>query len=473
MEREIILYHKTKPQREMNDAVYSDAVIINLLAGRQTGKTHYMEFDAVEWAMNNPKNKNTGKSITVAFISLVGSANLKIMKAVEEWFDEYPEIKDFIFRKFDLHNGYIYFQNGAKIRFLSMDSGNTLRGGTYDRVYVDECAFMREKDFTDIIMPFVTRTGGKIITGSTPNGRNWWYKMWKKGRIKNSVEINSSISTKHTYLDLKDEDNFDEIERTVLALKGNMTQQSFKREFLCKFVTDSSVFSNTDECANSELVKIEPSILSNVFHSKLHSMNDRQREMSRKLRTDERYINEYNKVKDGVYMSVDVGVMFDYTVCMVMNSRFEVVDYIRFNKKEDGLSSSEFVKTIVDFYRKWDKFLRIGYFEVNNKELLYDELVDEHRCHKLYDFTTNASNKPKIINQLVKFFEDGKISIPNGEENEWLIGELDDFQGRKNRVTGNIQYSNDDPNIHDDGVMALAIVTECIVEERYGGVDLL
>ena len=55
---QIKLYKPTEPQKDFHRLVHKDAPFIScLVAGRQTGKTFYMQNDCVMRALNNPKHR--------------------------------------------------------------------------------------------------------------------------------------------------------------------------------------------------------------------------------------------------------------------------------------------------------------------------------------------------------------------------------------------------------------------------------
>ena len=165
---------------------------------------------------------------------------------------------------------------------------------------------------------------------------------------------------------------------------------------------------------------------------------------------------------------MDIGVSYDYTVLTAMNQDYEVIGIDRFNLKEEGMDSSDFKQRIKDFYLNYDDTLAACYFEINNNELLFEEISSDDAMYKMLPFNTTSQTKPEIIRNLIKLFEDKKILIPNSDE---LVKELYDFRGKRNAITGNMQFSNTDGK-HDDMVMSLAITAFCVREEQDGGITM-
>ena len=413
---QIKLYKPTQPQVDFHKLVHEDAPFIScLVAGRQTGKTFYMQNDAVMRALNNPKHR-------MFWVSPIQDQANKVMKDIEGMFSSHQDLWTKIIKRYDRKANEMYFYNGSFIKFRSADSGDNLRGATLDYIYLDEAAYMKLDFINEVLLPMVTRTGGKVTAASTFNGPNWFYDWFKEGQQEENWEQIKSI--KRTYLDLND----DKVAKTVLGIKKSMTKAQFDQEFLCKPVSANALFSN-----------VEDAVVDNI---------------------DTRC--------ERVYIGMDIGVAQDYTVLTAISDDYRVVDIDRFNYKEEGMDYEEFKERIKAFYLKHDQYLAAAYFEVNNNDLLFDDLTDDERLYKLIPFTTSAQSKPEIVRNLIKLFEDKVIKIPKNTD---LIKELYDFKSKRNAITGNLQFSNTDGK-HDDMVMSLAICAYCAVEEQDGGVTL-
>jgi len=413
---QIKLYKPTKPQVDFHKLVHEDAPFISaLVAGRQTGKTFFMQNDAVLRALNNAKHR-------MFWVSPIQDQANKVMKDIEGMFSSHQDVWNKIIKRYDRKANEMYFYNGSFIKFRSADSGDNLRGATLDYIYLDEAAYMKLDFINEVLLPMVTRTGGKVCAASTFNGPNWFYDWYKEGQVEENWEQIKSI--KKTYLDLND----DKVAKTVLGIKKSMTKAQFDQEFLCRPVSANALFSN-----------VEDAIVDNL---------------------DTRC--------ERVYIGMDIGVAQDYTVLTAISDDYRVIDIDRFNYKEEGMDYEEFKERIKSFYLKHDNNLAAAYFEVNNNDLLFDDLTDDDRLYKLIPFTTSAQSKPEIIRNLIKLFEDKVIKIPKNTD---LIKELYDFKSKRNAITGNLQFSNTDGK-HDDMVMSLAICAYCAVEEQDGGVTL-
>jgi len=413
---QIKLYKPTEPQVDFHRLAHDDSPFIScLVAGRQTGKTFYMQNDAVMRALNNPKHR-------MFWVSPIQDQANKVMKDIEGMFSSHQDLWTKIIKRYDRKANEMYFYNGSFIKFRSADSGDNLRGATLDYIYLDEAAYMKLDFINEVLLPMVTRTGGKVTAASTFNGPNWFYDWYKEGQQEENWEQIKSI--KRTYLDLDD----DNVAKTVLGIKKSMTKAQFDQEFLCKPVSANALFSNVEDAV----------------------------------------VDKLDTRCERTYIGMDIGVAQDYTVLTAMSDDYRVIDIDRFNYKEEGMDYEEFKARIKSFYLKHDRNLAAAYFEVNNNDLLFDDLTDDDRLYKLIPFTTSAQSKPEIIRNLIKLFEDKVIKIPKNTD---LIKELYDFKSKRNAITGNLQFSNTDGK-HDDMVMSLAICAYCAAEEQDGGVTL-
>lgn len=413
---QIKLYKPTQPQKDFLKVLYEDKPFITLAAmGRQTGKTYSMMNDAVMRALNNKRHR-------IFWVAPIMEQSGKVMKDIEAMFVGHQDLFEKIIKRFDRKLHEIYFHNGSFIKFRSGEAGDNLRGATLDFIYIDEAAYQKQSFISEVLLPMVTRTNGRVCMASTFNGPNWFYDWYKDGQVESNWEQIKSI--KRTYLDLNDPD----VEKTVLGIRKSMSKAEFEQEFLCRPVSANALFSNIEDAVTDQL----------------------------------------NTDYERIYIGMDIGVAQDYTVLTAMTENYEVVDIHRFNYKEEGMDYDEFKQVIKDFYMKHDKKLAAAYFEMNNNDLLFDDLTDDERLYKMIPFQTTAKSKPEMIRNLIKLFEDKVIKIPNNSD---LIKELYDFKSKRNPITGNLQFSNTDGK-HDDMVMSLAIAAYCLKEETDGGVTL-
>ena len=430
--QQIKLYNPSLPQQWANDCVHIRKPFITCLKyGRQTGKSFWGLMDMILRGMNTP-------NIKIRYVTPAYSLATKHMQTIDNLFNGNEDVKDKIFKKIRYKEQEYTFHNGTVASFLSAEAEDNLRGDTCHFMYIDEAAFIKESTYTEILLPMLTRTKGRLAMFSTPNGKNWFYDLYEKGLKKENHSLVYSISA--TYLDLKDQDDYQDILRVIEALRSSMSANSFNREVMGEFISDMSLFAGVAEARRSE-----------NWYEEYH-----------KFTTE---IVNGVRVAPKKFIGIDIGVVNDFTVLTCIDENKVVVDIDRFNMADEKYTHKEFKDRIARFYRKHDADLVSAYLEINNKELLYDELVDEYGMYKLNDVRTSPMNKPDMVDRLVKLFDEYVIRIPY---NEQLEKELYAFTSVQNKITGRWQYKGSD-NIHDDMVMSLVIAVVCMFEETTSG----
>ena len=202
---QIKLYNPTQPQKDFHNLIHEDKPFIGcIVAGRQTGKTFFMQNDCLMRALNNPRQR-------IFWVSPIQDQANKVMKDIEGMFSGRTEIFQKIIKRFDRKSNEMYLYNGSFIKFRSADSGDNLRGATLDFIYIDEAAYLKLDFINEVLLPMVTRTKGRVCASSTFNGPNWFFDWYKEGQLQENWEQMKSI--KRTYQDLKDP----EVSKTVLG----------------------------------------------------------------------------------------------------------------------------------------------------------------------------------------------------------------------------------------------------------------
>jgi phage FluMu gp28-like protein len=418
---EVKLYEPTKPQLELLNIIHNLEPVITLANfGRQTGKTYCTINDAIVEGMNKKQQK-------LLYISPTYDNNRRIMTDVDTLFEEHKEVKNLIFNQIRYkEQEYVFKNTGSVLSLRSAEQGDTLRGRKAHKIYVDEAAFISESTIVEILLPMITRTNGKMVLTSTPNGRNWWYEWYQKGLVNhNDYDPKKLISLHRTYQDLNDP----EVDKIIDVFRDIMTADQFNREVMAMFITDDTLFSNVDACIRKEQVKVEDG--------------------------------------DQLFIGVDIGVSNDYTVVTVMNQRYEVIEIDAFNMRETNLTHKEFKDRIMALYYKHFKHLVAMYIELNNQELLIEELEEDYKdSYKIFPLSMQTKTKGEVISNLRFLFDKMKITIP---DNSTLINELYGYKAKRSMLTGRLQYSNKGVD-HDDYVMSLAICAYAVLEELDTGI---
>lgn len=422
-ELKIKFYNPTYPQVKALNVLYKEKPFITLMNyGRQTGKSYMALMEAMNMCLTK-YGWNGSLQYRVMFVTPSYNLAAKHIQTIEAMFEGNKEAAKLIFKDkgIKVKQQEVHFRNGAVLLFRSAEMGDNLRGDTINFMLIDEAAFIPKKMINEVLLPMLTQTQGRVLIFSTPNGRNWFYEMYVQGQDPKNKE--NIISVRSDYRDLNNKD----VDRVIASLRANMTSAQFAREVLGEFVTDGSLFNN-----------VEGRIFPDGYE--IDDKCDR-------------------------FIGIDIGVVNDYTVLTCINRKGEVVDIDRFNTKDDNLSYEAYVARIKEFVLKHDRYLVAAYFEINNKDLLFEDITSDERMYKIEPFNTNISTKPKIINNLIKMFEEEKILIP---DYDILIAELYAYSSKTNPITGKVQFQNQG-EAHDDTVSSLALAAWAMYEWSDGG----
>lgn len=223
-------YKLHKAQKHI-DATYKGVVNQLFVANcsRQFGKTYWACVKAVECALSKP---NAQIRYGAAF-----QTDLKefIIPAFEKIMEDAPA---HLRGKYKAQTSCFEFENGSRIKLVGIDKRpEGLRGNTLDMVVLDECGFLQNLDYVykSVIIPATThRPNAKIILVSTPPSTP----------AHSFLDYCAKAESENAYRMFTIHDNPMIDERTIERLKmeaGGEESTTWKREYLCQFVTDSEL----------------------------------------------------------------------------------------------------------------------------------------------------------------------------------------------------------------------------------------
>ena len=73
-------------------------------------------------------------------------------------------------------NNWFEFENGSFLHFRSAEDPESLRGAGLDILWADEAAFIPHSRAWEVARPALSDKIGQLITTTTPDGKNWFYK---------------------------------------------------------------------------------------------------------------------------------------------------------------------------------------------------------------------------------------------------------------------------------------------------------
>jgi phage terminase large subunit-like protein len=159
----------------------------HLAAGRRGGKTlsaawetlfyclypevfhrdaHSVESSRPLWVWVGAKDSEIGRPARMAFLQALADAGLKAGK-------------DYKYNKTERT---IEFENGSFLQFRTFDNPQALRGAGLDILWIDEAAFLPDREAWDVVRPALGDKVGLLITTTTPKGRNWLWEEFFDGK---------------------------------------------------------------------------------------------------------------------------------------------------------------------------------------------------------------------------------------------------------------------------------------------------
>lgn len=166
------------------------------------------------------------------------------------------------------NKGSVELENGSKV-VTAATTGSALRGGSYNMIYLDEFAFipsnMQEEFFRSVYPTISSGKTSKIVITSTPNGMNYFYKIWAESEEgKNEyerIEIN--------WWDTPGRD-----EKWKAQTIKNTSEIQFQQEFECEFLGSS----NTLIRANKLRMLVPRSAIEENEHLKIYARPEKDRQ---------------------------------------------------------------------------------------------------------------------------------------------------------------------------------------------------
>jgi hypothetical protein len=309
------------------------------------------------------------------------------------------------------------YPSGGTVTIKSADRANSLRSEGLDGLVMDEAAFIREDAWTNELRPALLDKKGWGMFPSTPNGKNWFWKLWNQANELEDWEAFQFTSADNPHLDPQE----------IEDAKNTMPWEVFQQEHLAIPMEGAgSVFSNITPNLNAEF---DPDVELHKDHLKV--------------------------------MTIDWAKHNDFTVivvgcldckCELEMQRFNEIDYIIQRDR------------IKQLYEKWDPEVVLA--EANamgepNIELLWDEGIP------VTSWTMTAANKPGLIRSLATALQREEwdfLDIPQA------TFELEAYQQKTNPSTGRSTYSAPS-GANDDTVIARALLV--YAENNYGHVPVV
>lgn len=301
--------------------------------------------------------------------------------------------------------------NGSKIFFKSAEQKDSLRGYTISGILcVDECAFISDEVFYELLLAWTNVHSAPILLTSTPKFKlGFFWNYWNIGVQKTNPNVIAIDFNKYDTTALLSKERLEEYRK--LLPKGQ-----FLTEYMGEFLDSQSiVFGDFKNCIGG---------------------------------------NEIKEYKD-IFIGIDwgSGVGSDYTVMTGVNERNEQVFITYFNNK----SSPQQIEYIVDYLELYKNKIRCIVAETNG---VGQPLVDALKlrlnwCKNIIGFCTTNAEKIRLINRLQVDFEQKTIMLLDDEKQTNELSAYECQVKSNKTVTFNAPIGG-----NDDTVMALMFAEE-------------
>lgn len=316
-----------------------------------------------------------------------------------------------------VNNMQITLVNGAVISLKGADRPDTMRGVSLKFLVLDEYADMKPSVFEEILRPALADQKGSCLFIGTPKGRNHFYELFKYAELGNDDTYEAWHFTSYNNETLDPEE--------INIAKKSMSSYAFRQEFMASF-----------EARGSELFK----------EDWLQFTEDNTEEGDYYIACDLAGFNEGGSKKN---KRLDNSCI---AVCKV-NENGWFVDNMIVGRWTLDETARKIFQAVRDY-----RPVSVGIERGIAKQAVMSPLSDMMKRHSFFfrvEELTHGNQKKvdRIVWALQGRFENGLISLKQGEWNSQFIDEISQFP---------------DPLTHDDMIDALAYIDQ-LAKVAYAG----
>jgi hypothetical protein len=171
--------------------------IITVACGRKWGKTELGGYRVATWGLVNGGEQ---------FIAAPTTEQASLIFEFAATLLENSQYKDNISVKRKPHPHIWIHKDGQKFGHIiartTQQDGKNIRGPGAHVVMEDESAFIPSRVHKEVILPFLSQTGGQLVMYSTPCGKNHFYEAFEKGQSNNPNHFSLRRNTRsNPYID--------------------------------------------------------------------------------------------------------------------------------------------------------------------------------------------------------------------------------------------------------------------------------
>lgn len=217
------------PHEKQIPVMQSQARFRVLRAGRRWGKTQLAAHEVIMAALMNPGSmvwwvSNSDKNVRRGYRAV-------LKQLPRELLAKEPPSEN-------ANDRILHFLNGSSIEMYTAGTPDSLAGEGVNFLVVDEAALIAEHVWYQLLRPTLSDTGGRALIISTPRGRNWFWKLARRGDQGGLYESFHFPSHSSPYTD----------DEEIEDARETLPDLIFRQEYLAEFVANAaSMFTVTDD----------------------------------------------------------------------------------------------------------------------------------------------------------------------------------------------------------------------------------
>lgn len=321
---------------------------------------------------------------------------------------------------------------GFTIDFSTTKNHERIEGRGLHGIVVDEAGLVSEDAWYNSIYPTLGMSDGRAFITGKPNGRNWYYDVYQKGRDPEYPQYSSHQHPSSVNPHLP--------ESFVEEARRDLPNDVYRQEILAEFLEDSGeVFQNIRSLVTT----------SDDYRGPENSQGWGLQDPS-EVPDDVRCVAGWDPAKRQ-----------DYSVFTVLRLPERHVVCFERTSEEDYVSQVETIAEKLRAYNNADLWIDsngVGDAVVDMAQRLCPGMVEGK------EFTTTS--KADMVNELKITMENGDLSYPDIPV---LIDELRSFQKEKTPA-GNIKYKHPEGK-HDDSCDSLMLAVALSKRAGLGTID--
>jgi len=216
---------KFYPHGKQQDVLNSPTEEVVICAGRQAGKTILCAYIALRALLES--------NMAILLVAPTYTLTDRVMDYLRTWIGKYFKNEIRVINK---PFPKVVTKWGSFLDGKSTEKPEQILGKGYNLRIIDECARTSEQIFHTYIIPASGIELGKSIYISTPRGRDWFWRLWRKAGERGGAFHWTSIES--PYFDKK---KWDEA-------KSKLPDFVFRQEYMAEFLEEAMVFQGFGNC---------------------------------------------------------------------------------------------------------------------------------------------------------------------------------------------------------------------------------